>query len=186
MAKKTVEVEAAKEPTKEVQAVKYYTYIHCRPDGIPFYVGKGIHYRTTEFARRNQHHKNIVAKYGKENIQIIAFKKDSEESAFKSEIRLIRMLRNAGFELANRTNGGEGVSGYKHTKDACIKMSLDRIGNKHTDEQREKIAKSISGIKRSVETRLKISLARKGMKFSAKRKKTELIAKQQHANLKPL
>ena len=45
-----------------------YAYIHCKPDGIPFYVGKGKYRRATYLGERNQHHKNIVNKYGPANI----------------------------------------------------------------------------------------------------------------------
>ena len=113
---------------------QFYTYMHCKPDLTPFYVGKGSLKRCYELraSRRNLYHQRIVAKCGgTKNIVVLVFKKDSEESAFKSEIRLIKMLRNAGFKLANHTEGGEGGVGNK-----------SRTGQKQSYEERAK--KSIS------------------------------------------
>lgn len=50
---------------------EFYVYAHLKPDGTPFYVGKGCNGRSREFScGRNKFHKNIVNKYGKENILI--------------------------------------------------------------------------------------------------------------------
>jgi hypothetical protein len=138
---------------------QFYTYLHCKPDLTPFYVGKGSDgrkgKRCNSFSQRNQHHKNIVAKYGKENIQVIIFKKDSEASAFKSEIRLIKILRNAGFILANKTDGGEGIS--NPSLETRAKMSAAGRCKKFSDEHRAKIAASQTGRKISEETRKRLS-----------------------------
>ena len=75
---------------------KYYTYLHCKPTGEPFYVGKGCNVggrRSHNFSQRSQHHKNIVAKYGKANIGIFVFNCDSEAQAFADEIQQIAQLR---------------------------------------------------------------------------------------------
>ena len=124
----------------------FYTYLHCKPDLTPFYVGKGSLKRCYELrsSRRSVHHRNIVAKYGQENIQVLIFKKDSEESAFKSEIRLIKMLRKAGFELCNKTDGGEGSSGCKpqpRTPEWCANHSATMKGRKQSPES---IAKRVA------------------------------------------
>lgn len=140
----------------------FYTYLHCKPDGSPFYVGKGIvskQPRSHNFNNRSKYHKNVVKKYGKENIQIIVFKKDSEESAFKSEIRLIKILRNAGFELCNHTNGGEGTVGLKPTPEKSMKVRLKLFGKKRPKEVGEKISKSKKGLIISDETKRNMSLA---------------------------
>ncbi len=112
---------------------QFYTYLHCKPDGMPFYVGKGNYGRAYEFmSGRNRHHKNIVAKYGKENIGVFVFPCDSEEQAFSDEKQQIAQLRRDGYVLANQTDGGEGKSGCIASKEAREKISASLIGNKHT------------------------------------------------------
>ena len=115
-------------------ALKFYIYLHCKPDLTPFYVGKGTLKRCYEFGvgRRTLHHQHIVNKYGKDNIVVVVFKKDSEESAFESEIRMIKILRNAGFELCNKTGGGEGSQGHKQTPEHRAKIAAKLLGNKNT------------------------------------------------------
>ena len=39
----------------------FYVYMHCRPDGSVFYVGKGCGKRARDFASRSQKHHEIVA-----------------------------------------------------------------------------------------------------------------------------
>src|SRR6266404_5237269 len=100
---------------------------------MPFYVGKGNYGRAYEFmSGRNRHHKNIVAKYGKENIGVFVFPCDSEEQAFSDEKQQIAQLRRDGYVLANQTDGGEGKSGCIASKEAREKISASLIGNKHT------------------------------------------------------
>ena len=99
----------------------FYAYLHARPDTVNtsgiFYVGKGHGKRAYEIARPNKHHANIVAKYGKENIQVSKIECSSEDVAFELEKGLIKCLRRMGVNLANRTDGGEGVTGYKRSEE---------------------------------------------------------------------
>lgn len=89
---------------------QFYTYLHCKPDGSPFYVGKGSGNRAFDLRRRNPHHSNIITKYGRENIKVFVFPCDSEIEALSDEILQISQLRREGHELANQTDGGDGVS----------------------------------------------------------------------------
>lgn len=87
---------------------KFYTYIHIRNDtGEVFYVGKGTGRRAFALGR-NPHWNSIVAKHG-HTVHIVAFFAN-EVDAFEHEKELIAELREAGFNLANMTDGGEGVS----------------------------------------------------------------------------
>ncbi len=91
----------------------YYVYTHHRPDGSIFYVGKGKGKCAYQLkaCKRNSHHQNIVAKYGRENISVEFVKKNlTEEQAHRLEIRTIAKLRKQGVELINMTDGGEGLS----------------------------------------------------------------------------
>lgn len=85
-------------------------YIHYRANGVPFYVGKGTSLRSRLFSRRNQFHKNIVQKDGRENIAIKFTLCASEEEAFRKEISLIALYHAIGIELVNATDGGERPS----------------------------------------------------------------------------
>jgi len=165
---------------------QFYTYLHCRPDGTPFYVGKGKDDRANLFNTRSVHHKNIVAKYGKETIDIFIFPRTSEQDALDTEIRWIAQLKREGIKLCNQTNGGDGMSGYvmppevraklsaTHTGKTMppqsaahrAKLSAARTGKKQSPESIEKIRGSKIGKKASLEARANMSAARIGMKRS--------------------
>ena len=83
-------------------------YLHSRPDGSIFYVGKGTVKRSKLFSGRNPYHTNIVNKYAKENILINYIECSSDKIAFELEIGLIKCLKRSGVEIVNQTNGGDG------------------------------------------------------------------------------
>lgn len=162
----------------------FYTYLHCKPNGDPFYVGKGTRYRCNDFSHRNQHHKRIVAKYGRSNIGIFIFPCESESQAHADEIQQIAQLRLDGYELANICNGGEGASGAVRSTEtrakvaaanqdqkrpawACKRMSESHIGqipwNKGKKTSLEQCAKLVAA-KQNItpETRAKMSASKKG------------------------
>ena len=116
-----------------------YAYIHCKPDGTPFYVGKGVRARYKNFTYRNQYHKRVVAKYGQENILITKMDCSDNKIALELEIGLIKCLKRMGFSLANLTDGGEGTVGWKcpdHVKQAVAEANKKRIWS---EEQKRKI-----------------------------------------------
>lgn len=152
-------------------------YVHARPDGRIFYVGKGTEKRARNLQRNNQHYTNITSKYGKENILVGFIPCSSEATAFALEVGLIKCLRRANIALVNRTNGGEGAAGAvlsdavkmkislahkgrTHTPEARANMSKAHIGNRHTQATRAKMGKSRIGGKITEETRAKRSKAR--------------------------
>ena len=149
----------------------YYTYLHCKPDGTPFYVGKGevSRKRGYDFTQsRNRHYRAIVEKYGRESIQDFVFPCDSEQQAFNDEVQQIACLRNLGVRLCNMTAGGDGFSGGRHTPESKAKISALHKGRKRSAETKAKLSasklgnKSRSGMKRTDETRAKMSLAQIG------------------------
>jgi hypothetical protein len=103
--------------------VTYYAYIHRKPNGIPFYVGKGTLRRANSLKQRNPYYLATVKKYGVENIVVNSFECNSEEDAFELEMFLIECLKESGIKLTNCTNGGEGASGYVHSEEVRAKMS---------------------------------------------------------------
>lgn len=91
----------------------FFAYIHCKPDGAPFYVGKGTRTRYRNFTQRSEYHKRVVAKYGQENILIGKLDCSSNDIALALEVGLIRCLRKMGVSLVNLTDGGEGTVGWR-------------------------------------------------------------------------
>lgn len=96
----------------------FYTYAYLREDKTPYYIGKG------KGNRVKVNHKHIPIP--KDKSKIIILKNNlTEEEAFKHEIYMIfifgRKDKNNGI-LINLTDGGDGVSGYKHTKESREKM----------------------------------------------------------------
>jgi group I intron endonuclease len=85
----------------------------------------------------------------------------------------IEYFKSAGCPLLNKTIGGEGVYGYKHTPEAKIKMSKAQKGRKFTKEHREKIGEKSKGRDPSPETRAKLSAASKGNKHALGYKHTK-------------
>jgi hypothetical protein len=148
---------------------QFYAYIHAKPDGTPFYAGKGNGRRLNMFHRRNQHHKNIVAKYGRRNILIGRLDCSDESTAFDLEMGLIKCLRRSGVDLANLTDGGHGPSGLVVTPEQRAKISatlMGRSGTPWSPEQYAKFRATTLGRKRTAEARARMSAAAKGRVFS--------------------
>jgi hypothetical protein len=85
----------------------FYTYMWLREDGTPYYIGKGKGNRA-------------FRKGSPPRDRILIQEFPSEEDAFAAEVFLIayygRKDLNTGI-LRNRTDGGEGVSGYPLTEE---------------------------------------------------------------------
>jgi len=143
-------------------------YIHSKPDGTPFYVGKGNKYRMGEFYGRNNWHQKIVKKYGKLNIIKKHIECSSDEIALELEIGLIKLMRNNGYELCNLTDGGDGVNGYKHDPESVERVRQKNLGRVQTPEERKLRSVALKGRpkgKRSPEHNAKIGALIKGRKW---------------------
>lgn len=146
----------------------YCVYEHIRLDtNKVFYVGKGSGRRAQSKHRRNQHWNNVVAKAGGYSVRILVDNVD-EEFAFLAEMERIDQLKKLGYKLANKTDGGEGPSGHRHTEEAKGKIADAQRGEKHwtnfheiTDEHREKLKIARSKLVFTEEIRKKISEAGK-------------------------
>jgi hypothetical protein len=116
---------------------EYYAYLHVKPNGVPFYVGKGNYHRAHKVLKRyNSIHTRTVEKYGADNIKVITYPCDSEQQAFELEHELVILLRDyTGIKLANFSDGGEGNSGYKNTP--------ENIKARITPESRKKAAETL-------------------------------------------
>lgn len=125
----------------------YYVYAYLREDNTPYYIGKGKGNRI--------YNKNHCVNLPTNKSKIIILENDlTEIGAFALERRMIfwygRIDLNNGI-LRNKTDGGDGASGYVHTNE-----SKELIGKK------TKGNKSRTGLKHSSETKKIISLANSG------------------------
>ena len=125
----------------------YYIYAHKRGDNDSiFYVGKGKDGRAWKKSGRtsNTYWNNIVNKHGY-TVKIL-LSGLSEKEALRKEKRFIKLLDN---QLCNLTKGGEGSSGYRHTKESKKKMSNWQKGRRLSEEHKNNIGKAQRGRKGS-------------------------------------
>ena len=148
---------------------QFYVYIHKKPDGTPFYVGKGTGNRAYQFSKRTQWHKNIVAKYGRHNIIVEIVNCVNESQAFDLEKIYIKQFKHSGVCLVNLTDGGEGHSGYKQTQQTKDKRAAKLKAFYATDagqQVNQKLNAHRTGRINTKETKLKMSNVAKGKKKS--------------------
>lgn len=153
----------------------FYVYEHWRLDRDEcFYVGKGKGRRAYMMRDRNSHHRAIMGKLSREGsgmeVRMVATGL-TEDEAFALEVERIAFWRKSGADLANHTNGGDGVSGLKMSDEAKSKMSAAKkglpgratmLGKKHSDETKAKMSEAHKGVKKSPEHAAKVGLKRKG------------------------
>jgi len=158
---------------------EYYTYAYLRQDGTPYYIGKGKGDRAYSKNRAIKPPKNEKILFLKQNL--------TEEEAFGHEKYMIAVLGRKDLGtgiLRNRTDGGEGVSGMKHTDESKKKIGKAFRGKKLTQEHVEKVRKAqkgrvspLRGSTISQEQREKIRKTMLGVKHTAKRRKNQSLAK---------
>lgn len=107
---------------------RWYVYIDYRKDiGEVCYIGKGDDHRITTF-KRNKHYNAIRNKHGIS--RKIAYSCDNECDALVIEkllINLFSIVDNA--KLCNKTEGGRGISGYRHLPES--KEAIRRFQKQH-------------------------------------------------------
>lgn len=92
-----------------------------------------------------------IRKYGEENFSMEEIDSCEEESEiFKKEIYWIAKYKEDKYILYNITNGGEGISGMKHSEETKKKMSKNHISKWGEDHP-------LYGIGHSEETKKKMS-----------------------------
>ena len=156
---------------------EYYTYAYLREDKTPYYIGKGKGNRLYKRGSR-------VFAPPKDKSKIIYLKKNlTEEEAFKHEIYMIdvfgRIDLGTGI-LHNRTDGGDGVSGYIPSEETRKKISVATKGKNHpmygktlSDETKRKISEKTRGKKIkpfTKEHRRKLSVASKNLSEETRKK----------------
>ena len=119
----------------------YCAYIHARPDGTPFYIGKASSHSRAHNLLRNEKHREVVATYGEENVVVTVIDCATEEVAFKIERALIAFFRQQGFTLTNLTSGGQGMTGYRHSDEFKKNRSAAMLGDMNPAKRLEVRAK---------------------------------------------
>ncbi len=108
-----------------VNPYRFYTYAYLREDRTPYYIGKGQTHRLLYKPKSGD------VRPPKDKSRIIFLKQNlTEEEAFKHEIYMIFVLGRKDLEtgiLRNKTNGGEGSSGWIPDEECRRKMSKGGI-----------------------------------------------------------
>jgi hypothetical protein len=114
--------------------MKYYTYAYLCEDGTPYYIGKG---------KENRIYKKHIVPIPTEDRILFLKKNISEEDAIKHEVYMISIFgrkNNGTGILRNLTDGGEGSSGRKLSKETIERMSIAAKNRKISDEGRKKLS----------------------------------------------
>jgi hypothetical protein len=182
---------------------RFYTYAYLREDRTPYYIGKGSYNRAYE-------KRKYEIRPPKDKSRIIFLKQNlTKEDAFKHEIYMIAVFGRKDLGtgvLRNKTNGGEGCSGYilteenkrkiserqrcegnsfygkTHSQETIEKMRVIKTGKTQSQETRDKIAATKIGIPRSQETIEKMRAANIGKTLpqETKNKISEAISGEKH------
>ncbi len=156
---------------------RFYVYaLWIDGEAEPFYIGKGKDERPYDHLypcnydspHGNRHKNNTIKKALREgrriDVYLIEWDLD-EEAALELERSWILYYgrKNIGTGcLTNLTDGGEGVSGYRHTLETRQRLSALRRGKPQSAESVMRRAASNTGKVRTESTKAKISLANKG------------------------
>lgn len=161
----------------------YYVYVLARPNGKPFYVGKGKNDRLFAHEREARsecrcHKCNVIRKIwrtGKQVQRFTVLTTEDEAEAYAYERELIALYGRD--TLCNQTNGGEGGAsiGRAISDETRAKLSQKLKGRKNiwplTDAGRARIAeasrrrKGMPGKPHSEETKAKMRAAHKGKAY---------------------
>lgn len=126
-------------------------YVHTRQsDNLPFYIGIGSKQRPFNTKGRNEDWISTYTTHGL-NPPVIIYNNISEWAAISIELALISFYRSiyGKFDhkgtITNKTNGGSGSSGYKHSPESKIRNSNNKKIQWQSPSYKEKIQQKLSG-----------------------------------------
>ena len=161
----------------------YYCYVYKREDGTPYYIGKGKGSRAFITSRR------IISPPRDRTNIIFTCEGVSETEAFEMEVALISLLGRKDLGtgiLRNKTDGGEGVSGWVPSEETKRKMSEKAIGRVPTEQARKRMSEARKGQKVSEETKRRVGEASKGRIHSEEARQKMSEAKKGNKNASKL
>ena len=128
-----------------------FVYCLSEVDGPIRYVGK-----TEKGLKRIQQHLSEKKKRGKVShkanwinklrdtgllLEVSILEEVSSEVINEAEVFYISYFKSLGFDLTNKTEGGEGLRGYKHSNETRILMSEVGKGKKHSPLSEKELEK---------------------------------------------
>lgn len=155
----------------------FYVYLHRTVDtGRIFYVGKGRARRAQTRCGRSELWTRIATKHGF-TVEFVA-KGLTESVAFALETETI--ARYTG--LCNFTDGGEGISGYRHTPETCERIRAAHAGRTQAPEVIAQRVEKLRGKKRSPEVCAAIGARNLGRKASTETRRKQSLARQGYSH----
>lgn len=176
---------------------KTYTLSHPLTNEIRYigYTGESLkerlrcHLKDCNYKNKNSHKikwiKKLILDGLAPSINLIN-KYDTKQEAIFNEVKLIFEHKLLGYNLVNGTDGGEGGTGYKFTKEQIVNQSKRQTGRKLprcSEERKRKISESNKGRKmteaqkdkmrgktKTEEHKKKLSDANKGRKLESETK----------------
>jgi hypothetical protein len=116
---------------------QHYVYVHRRAsDGSVFYVGKGKGRRAWCARSRSRYWQFVAAKHGFE--PTVLRREMPEHCALSLERAVIAAIGRD--KLTNATDGGGGITGWRHSDEAKRKISAASNGREFTQKMRDTLA----------------------------------------------
>lgn len=97
---------------------------------------------------------------------------ENNENLYEAEHEWITEAKRIGVRLTNHSNGGSGMTGYRHTAETKARLSLTSKGRVVSEETRLKISIANTGKHMSEESKIKMSVAKKGKPLSKEHRAT--------------